>query len=120
MRQTNRAQAGAKDGPAGAGPAGGSAGADPDALLNRGMQIIGQDLERIGAHRSKEPLPVDQASALAGYVRVLSAIRRDRSAGRGGAGRYAGMDVAQLKQQALADPVLAEVLADLGIGVTPA
>lgn len=74
------------------------------------MAIIGRDLERIGSTARKKPLPVDQASALAGYVRVLSAVRRDRNPAKGGAGKLAGKSVAELIEMCAADPELAEAL----------
>jgi hypothetical protein len=78
------------------------------------MEIIGRDIERIACWKGKGPLPVDRASALSSYVRVLSAVRRDRSPARGGAGKLAGKSVGELLEMCRADPELAEALGLLG------
>jgi len=52
--------------------------------------------------------------ALAGYLRALSAVRRDRNPGKGGAGKLAGKSVAELLEIIRHDPELAEALGSTG------
>jgi hypothetical protein len=52
--------------------------------------------------------------ALAGYIRALSAVKRDRSPGKGGVGKLAGKSVAELLELARQDPELAEALGAIG------
>jgi hypothetical protein len=75
---------------------------------------VGGQLEKIGAYRKAGPLPAVHAMALAGYLRALSAVKRDRSPGRGGVGKLAGKSVAELIELARQDPELAEALGVIG------
>jgi hypothetical protein len=83
-------------------------------LLNRGLEIVGAQLDAIGSLKRKAPLPAVHAMALAGYIRALSAVKRDRSPGKGGVGKLAGKSVAELLELARQDPELAEALGAIG------
>ncbi len=71
---------------------------------------MGEQLERIGAMKGKRPLPAVHAMALAGYLRALSAVKRDRNPGKGGPGKLAGKSVSELLALVRQDPELAEAL----------
>jgi hypothetical protein len=70
------------------------------------MTIVGGQLDVLGKVRGKL-LEESEAHALAGYLRALSAVKRDR---KGHAGKLAGKSVAELLEMAREDPELADVL----------